>query len=95
MQLTLRYDIGNGPVEVSTNLYVIVAWERKYRRKASDMAQGIGVEDLAYLAWEASKLNNVTVPGEFDTFIKKCLGPIEVVEQDTDSPFETAPTDTH
>lgn len=95
MKLTLKYDIGNGPVEVSTNLYVIVAWERKYRRKASDMAQGIGVEDLAFMAWESSKLHGVVVPAEFDTFIKKCLGPIEVVEQDTDSPFETAPTDTH
>lgn len=94
MKLSLRYDIGNGPVEVTTNLYVVVAWERKYRRKASDMANGIGVEDLAYLAWEASKLNGVTVPAEFDTFIKKCVSPIEVVEQETVDPFPTAPTDT-
>lgn len=94
MNLTLRYDIGNGPVEVSTNLYVVVAWERRYKRKASDMANGIGVEDLAFLAWEASKLHGVTVPAEFDTFIKKCVSPIEVVEQENDVPFETAPTDT-
>jgi hypothetical protein len=94
MKLTLRYDIGNGPVEVSTNLYTVVSWERRYRRKASDLAQGIGVEDLAYLAWEASKQNNVTVPGEFDTFIKKCVNAIEVVSEEETSPFVTAPTDT-
>ena len=93
MNLTLRYDIGNGPVEVSTNLYVLVAWERRYKRKASDLAQGIGVEDLAFLTWEASKLHGVVVPAEFDTFIKKQLGAIDIVSEEDAVPFEKAPTD--
>ena len=95
MTLTLRYDIGENPVEVSTNLYTLVSWERRYKRKASDLAQGIGIEDLAYLAWEASKQNGVVVPAEFDTFIKKLKGSIEIVSNEVDTPFDPAPTDTH
>ena len=95
MNLTLRYDIGENPVEVSTNLYTLVSWERRYKRKASDLAQGIGIEDLAYLAWEASKQNGVVVPAEFDTFIKKLKGSIEIVSNEVDTPFDPAPTDIH
>ena len=95
MNLTLRYDIGENPVEVSTNLYTLVSWERRYKRKASDLAQGIGIEDLAYLAWEASKQHGVVVPAEFDTFIKKLKGSIEIVSNEVDVPFDPAPTDIH
>jgi hypothetical protein len=93
MQLKLRYDIGNGPVEISTNLYVVVQWERRFKRKASDMADGIGIEDLAYMAWEASKLHSVVVPAEFDSFIKKLQGSIEVIGEDDENPIQEAPTD--
>ena len=34
MKLTLAIDLGDGPIEVSSNLYVIVQYERKYKRKA-------------------------------------------------------------
>ena len=95
MNLTLRYDIGENPVEVSTNLYTLVSWERRYKRKASDLAQGIGIEDLAYLAWEASKQNGVVVPAEFDTFIKKLKGSIDIISNEADVPFDPAPIDTH
>ena len=43
MQLKIRVDQGEGPVDVTTNLFTIVAWERKYKRKASDMGNGIGI----------------------------------------------------
>lgn len=95
MKLTLQYDIGDGPVTVSTNLYVIVAWERRFKRKASEMATAIGMEDLAFMAWEASKLSGITVPGEFDTFLKKQVGVIDVVDQDDTNPTPGEPTDTN
>jgi hypothetical protein len=93
MKLTLRVDQGEGPYEISTNLAVIVAWERKYRRKASDLASGIGMEDLAYLAYEASKRKGIVVPIEFDKFIDK-LVTLEVVSEEPENPTEQAPTDT-
>lgn len=70
---------------VQTNLFVIVAWERKYKRKASDLAAGIGVEDLAFMAYESCRANNITIPAAFDDYIKN-LASIEVVGQDTENP---------
>lgn len=93
MKLTLNVDIGEGAYEITTNLAIIVAWERKYRRKASDLAQGIGMEDLAFLAYEASKRANIVVPVEFDKFIDK-LVLLEVASEEPENPTEQAPTDT-
>jgi hypothetical protein len=92
MQLTLKVELPDNTYTVTTNLYVVVAWERKFKRKASDMANGIGIEDLAYLAFEASKLNKIVVPAEFDNFIKQLVN-IEAVEQEQPSFTEAAPTD--
>ena len=92
MQLTLKVELPDNTSTVTTNLYVVVAWERKFKRKASDMANGIGIEDLAYLAFEASKLNKIVVPAEFDNFIKQLVN-IEVVEQEQPSFTEAVPTD--
>jgi hypothetical protein len=95
MKLTLAVDLGDGPVEVTSNLYVIVQYERKYKRKASDMANGVGMEDLLFIAYESCKLHGVTVPVVFDDFIKKAIS-VEVVEQDTAAnPTLAAPTDIH
>lgn len=93
LELEVKYLDGTS-VRVATNLWVITQWERKYRRKASDLAQGIGVEDLAFLAWEACKLINHVVPVAFDDFIKK-LDAVEVVDQEQPVPFDQAPTDTN
>jgi hypothetical protein len=94
MQLTLRVDQGEGPVEVSTNLFTIVSWERKFKRKASDMASGIGIEDLAYLAHQACQQHNIIVPVVLDDFIKSLIL-LEVVSDETDRPTSPVPTDTH
>lgn len=95
MKLTLAVDLGEGPVQVATNLYVIVQYERKYKRKASEMASSIGYEDLLFLAYESCKVHGVTVPVVFDDFIKRAVS-IEVVEQEQDeNPTHGPLTDTH
>jgi hypothetical protein len=91
MQLTLAIDQGDGPVEVTTNLYVIVQYERKYKRKASEMAQSIGYEDLLFLAYESCKLHGVTVPVVFDDFIKRCVS-VEVVSEEPANPTQGVQT---
>lgn len=85
MKLTLKVETADTAYEVVTNLYVIVMWERKYKRKASDMASGIGVEDLAFMAYEASKLNKIVVPAEFDTFVKSLVN-IDVLNTEAPNP---------
>jgi hypothetical protein len=90
MQLTLKPVFKDGNTyEVQTNLMTIVLWERKYKRKASDMASGIGVEDLAFMCYEASRLNGITVPSTLDTFINS-LTNIEVVDQANDLKVDQA-----
>jgi hypothetical protein len=80
MQLRLKATFIDGTVnEVVTNLATVVAWERKYKRKASEMAQGIGVEDLAFLCYEATRASGTTVPGTLDQFITS-LNSIDVLE---------------
>lgn len=86
MKLTLRVDQGDGPVEVSTNLFTIVAWERRFKTKASKIADGIGMEDLAFMAHQALQQNNIVVPVVLDDFIKKLIV-LEVVDTETDIPF--------
>ena len=80
MQLKLKATFNDGTVnEVTTNLMTVVSWERKYKRKASEMASGIGVEDLAYLCYEATRASGTTVPGTLDQFIA-LLASIDVLE---------------
>lgn len=93
MKLTLRYNLsGKDPVEVTTNLANLIAWERRFKSKASDMATGARVEDLAFLAYEASKTAKVLVPAVFDDFVGK-LENLEVVSEETAHPQDAAPGD--
>lgn len=86
MQITMAVTMQDGQqFEVATNLFTLVAWERKYKRKASDMANGIGVEDMLFLAHTAAKDNGVSVPLMLDDFIKKCAS-IDIVGQDEENP---------
>ncbi|MGL4185927.1 MAG: hypothetical protein ACRCR4_09130 [Thiotrichaceae bacterium] len=93
MKLTLRVDQGDGPMEVTTNLYTIVAWERRFKTKASNIANGIGLEDLAFLAHTALQQIGVVVPIVLDDFIKK-VTVLEVVEDVPENPTVRATTDT-
>jgi hypothetical protein len=93
MKLTLRVDQGDGPMEVTTNLYTIVAWERRFKTKASNIANGIGLEDLAFLAHTALQQIGVVVPIVLDDFIKK-VTVLEVVEDVPENPIVRATTDT-
>ena len=93
MKLTLRVDQGDGPMEVTTNLFTIVAWERRFKNKASNIANGIGLEDLAFLAHTALQQIGVVVPIVLDDFIKK-VTVLEVVEDVPENPTVRATTDT-
>ena len=93
MNITIALDMGeHGQHEVSTNLWVVTQWERKFRRKASDLAQGIGVEDLLYLGFEACKAHNIVVPAGFDDFIKR-VKTVDFVSSEAENPTEAAPTE--
>lgn len=81
MQLRLQVTDQSNTYEVETSLFTIVSWERKYKRKASDLAAGIGYEDLCYFAYEGCKQSGITVPPSLDEYIKR-LKSVEVVSSD-------------
>lgn len=91
MQLTIQITTPDEQYQVQTDLFTIVAWERKFKTKSSKMADGIGMEDLAFMAYEASKNTGRIVPAVFDDFIKKVVK-IEVVGEEESNPTHEAPT---
>ena len=93
MKIRLQVTPTNGdPYEVETNLFVIVAWERKFKKQASNLANGIGAEDLAFFAFESARAAGITTPLAFDEFIKKTKA-IDVVSEDAPSFTEAAVSD--
>ena len=92
MKITLAVEEVSGlKYEVTTNLYSIVAMERKFKIRASDLAQGIAMEHLAFLAFEGAKQSGVTTPAVFDDFIKR-LTSVEVVGDEAANPTDEAVT---
>ena len=82
MELTLAVQTTDGDYTVSTNLGVIIAWERKFKRKVSQLGDGIGIEDLAFMAFECAKQNGIVVPIVFDDYIKT-LKNIDVLDDES------------
>ena len=95
MKIQLRITPNEGePYELETNLFVIVAWERKFKQKASTLANGIGIEDLAFMAYECCKQQNIPVPVSFDQYITK-INSVDVVSDEPTNPTLEAPTPDH
>lgn len=93
MKLKLEVVFADGQTAtVNTNLWVVTQWERKYRTKVSAIAEGIGAEDLAFMAYTACQQQGITVPIVFDEFIKK-LDAVNVLESEAENPTLGAPTD--
>lgn len=86
MKLTLNVTTADDNYQVVTTFGNVVEWERKFKRQASDLARGIGYEDLAFLAFVASKSAGRVVPAVFDDFIKK------IVELDVETDEPANPT---
>lgn len=64
MQLRIAYTTTEAPeAEVVTTPFSVMQWERKYKTKISKIEEdGLGIEDLLYLGWEAVKTTGTVVP---------------------------------
>ena len=88
MQLTMHVRLADGTdYQVKTNLFTIVALERKFKIRASDLEHGVAMEYLCFMAYEASKQHEITVPASFDDFIKR-VAEIEILETEGANPSE-------
>jgi hypothetical protein len=67
-------------------------WERKYKTKASKIpTDGLGLEDLAFLAYQATGMSGRTIPANFDNWCQTVRA-IEVVGGDDSDPTLAAPS---
>lgn len=92
MKITMQVQQTDGSsYQVTTNLFTVVAMERKFKIRASDLSQGIAMEHLAFLAFESCKQQNIPVSLSFDDYIKK-LESITVVDTEPVNPSDGAVT---
>lgn len=93
MKITLKVQPYEGDAyEVQTDLWVLVQWERKTRRKLADLVHGPGAEDLQVLAYYACRRAGITVPASLDDYAQG----IESIEPGSEAPANptvAAPTD--
>lgn len=89
MKITIAVDTGEGPQIVTTNFFNVIEWERRYKRRAGDLATGIGAEDLAFLAYQASKTAGLPIPAVFDDYAKRIVS-LEVVAEEDANPSQVA-----
>jgi hypothetical protein len=92
MKITLNVEQADGlKYQVTTNLFSIVALERRFKIRASELASGVAMEHLAFLAYEGAKQNSITVPINFDDYIRQLVS-VDVVGEDAVNPTEEALT---
>lgn len=92
MQLRIRYDRGAGPVEVVALPWHVMLLERRYKTKASQFATaGLGLDEIAYLAYEATKTSGDPVPARFDDWAQE-LRTLDVIGDEAD-PTNPVPSD--
>lgn len=93
MQLTIRVDQhdGNGPQDIKTTMWAMVAWERKYNVKIAQLSEKLGIEDIAFITYETLRSLKRTTPASFEDFLKKNPD-IEILGAGDDSPIPGAAT---
>ena len=92
MDLRLKVTTTSDSYEVVTTPLVLIRWERKMKNKVSALGSGeIGLEDLAVMAYEASRVEGRPVPANFDDWVAM-LRSIEPVGDETPDPTEAAPS---
>ena len=61
MKLNLKVTMTDSTVhEVVAGVADVVAWEQKFKAKVSDWQNGVGLSDMAFLAWNYLKRTGAT-----------------------------------
>lgn len=90
MKLQLQIVHDGRTVTCETSLKTIVEWERKYRKRAGDLAQGFAIEDLAFMAWASLKRSGQQI-AEFDQWLDG-LESVDVIGGEDSNPTDAAAT---
>lgn len=85
MKLIIGIDRGEGLEKVSTTPRAIIEWERKSKSKISELANGIGLEDMALLAYFS-----LGSPGSFNEFMDSLLDIEPIADENPNLPHREA-----
>ncbi len=93
MELRLRVTQNGETYEVVTTPLSLIRWERRTKQKVTALTDGnIGLEDLAVMAYEASRVAGRPVPANLDDWLAK-LDAIDPLGDETPDPTQPAPLD--
>ena len=93
MKISLAINPVDGdPYTVTTDLWVIVQWERKTRRKLADLINGPGAEDLGIMAYYACRRAQIVVPPGIDEYLQN-IAEISIAGEVPTNPTPAAPSD--
>lgn len=85
MRLNIRCEHEDGTVEnVTATVPDFMAWEKTNKAKTSDLANGVAITDLAFLAWSALKRTQQTTK-TFDAWSSDLLD-LDRVEDEAPRP---------
>jgi hypothetical protein len=77
--------------QVTTTIATAAAWERKFKRRASDLQAGIGIDDIMFMAWHQLNVNK-REGRDYDTWLVS-VEDFEVVETAHANPTEATASD--
>ena len=85
MQLKMGIKTTSGATEVTIRPKAIVGWELKNGRKISELAQGIGMSDMSWLAWR-QLTDEGSTSASFDDWLDELLDVEPIVDDPTGLP---------
>jgi len=90
MEIRIRVKLTDSEYVVSTSLFMIVQLERHYKTSASELATGMSLEQLGYLAWLASQADH-NPPVRLDDFLRNVVNLTVVDAEEDEDPTPGAP----
>ncbi len=96
MKLTIKVSFKTPAAElvteqVTTTIATAAAWERKFKRRASDLQAGIGIDDIMFMAWHQLNVNK-REGRDYDSWLVS-VEDFEVVDTAHANPTEATASD--
>jgi len=72
--------------QITTTIATVAAWERKFKRRISDLQGGIGIDDLMFMCWHQLTVGK-RESRDYDTWLL-AVDSFDVVESAQANPTE-------
>lgn len=71
MRLTLQVTMADGSEQTAIAIVPdFISWEKHTKKKISDLAEGAGIGDMAYLAWSSIRRKEPNTP-DYETWVEQ------------------------